>query len=228
MAQKTILCVPDSHFPFVNKAALNQIYELCRANKPQIIVHLGDLLDFYSFSRFPRSLDVIAPKDEVSRGRAGAEEMWRWLQRASPKAKCFQLMGNHCERPIKQLLNKFPEAESFIHTSDLFEFPDVETMKSERDELIIGDILFQHGFRSKLGDHCKNNGMSTVCGHSHRGGVFFTRLGDKTIWELNGGHIALESSKPLSYTRQRHISNWTSGCGLIDENGPRFIPLRNS
>lgn len=224
---KTILAIGDTHFPFANKQSLNRIYEITKQVKPQIIVQIGDLYDMFSFGRFPRSLSVIAPKDEVSRGREEAEVMWRWLSRLSPKAKLFQLMGNHDERPLKKILTTFPEAESLLRVKELFEFHDVETLKAERDELIIDKILFMHGFRSKLGDHARHNHMSTVCGHSHQGGSVFMRLGDKTIFELNCGYIADPHCEALSYTRQRRISNWTQGVGLIDANGPRFIPFEN-
>lgn len=220
-----ILAIPDTHHPWADLRALNAVYEICQKFKPTIIVQVGDLYDFFSFSRFPRSLNVISPKDEISRGRCAAETMWRNLQRASPKADCYQLMGNHCDRPIKKLISTFPEAETLMRTSELFQFPDVKSQRSERDDLIIGDILIQHGFRSKLGDHATHNHMKTICGHSHLGGVVYQRLGKKIIWELNCGFLAKEQSAPLSYTRQRQISKWTLGVGLVDELGPRFIPL---
>lgn len=225
MAQKIILCIPDSHFPFVNKNALNKIYKVAAVIKPKIIISLGDLYDFYAFSRFPKL--ITDPEKEVAAGRGMAEEMWGRLRKISPKAKCFQLLGNHCERPIKQVMAKVPEMQSFFDFATVFKFSGVETMPSEREELIIGNILFQHGFRSKLGDHAIHNGMHTVCGHSHRPGVFYTRLGKETIWEMNCGHIADENHPALSYTRQRQICKWSCAVGVIDEAGPRIICLGN-
>lgn len=219
-----IVVLGDLHAPFHHVGALNYALEIIRTIKPTVVVQIGDLYDFYSFGRFPRSLSVITPKDEVSRGRESSEDMWHRINRLVPRAKLFQMKGNHDERPIKKLFGQAPELEAFISVRDLFSFPRVETVSEERDELLIRGILFMHGFRGKLGDHARHNGISTVCGHSHQGGCVFSKLGDKTIFELNAGYLANPDTKPLSYTRQRRISNWTHGVGIIDELGPRFSP----
>ncbi len=225
---KRILVLGDCHFPFTNTASLRRVEQLARQLKPQIIIQIGDLLDLFSFSKYPRTLDLMTPKKELYLGKKMAWQMWENLRKASPKAKCFQIWGNHDERPVKKLMSNAPEFESLIDMKSIYDFPKVELTNSERDELIIDGVLYMHGFRSKLGDHAIHNGISTVCGHSHRGGVSYHRLGDKTIWELNAGFIAEEDSVPLSYTKQRRISTWTQGCGYIDELGPRFIPFSNS
>lgn len=159
------------------------------------------------------------------KARKMAEDFWIEIKDAAPSAKLKQLKGNHDERPSKQLIEKAPEYDFLLkHIDELFSFGGVWTQKSERDELIMGNILFQHGFRSKLGDHCKHNKMNTVCGHTHKGGVHFERLGKEVIWELNAGYLGDPESLPLSYTKQRKISKWTKGLGIIDKDGPRFIP----
>lgn len=225
MAEKTILVLGDIHSPFACGKSLKRVLELATQLKPTHIVQIGDAYDMFSFSRFPRSSNYITPKDEIEYGRAILEDLWRRLQKASPKAKCFQLMGNHDSRVLKQIIATLPAAESLLDLRPIFSFKGVETLPSERDELFINGICFMHGFRSKLGDHAVHNAQSTVCGHSHQGGVVYRRLGDKIIWELNAGYLADANSEALSYTRQRRISNWTLGCGYIDGLGPRFIPF---
>lgn len=225
MAPKTILVLGDLHSPFVHTKALKWVLELAKEYRPDSIVQIGDAYDMFSFSSFPRSSDYIKPSDEIEHGRALLECLWSDLQKASPKASCYQLMGNHDARILKRVLSSLPEVESLLDFRPIFSFKGVRTLKSERDELFIGDICFMHGFRSKLGDHAKHNGMKTVCGHSHHGGVVYHRLGDKILWELNAGFLADTDSAVFNYTRQRKISNWTIGCGLIDEHGPRFIPF---
>lgn len=224
---KTILAIGDAHFPFTCTKSIRKVIQLAELKKPDVIIQIGDLYDLFSFSKYPRSLDYIKPKDEIEQARILAEAMWRSLYKASPKSKRFQLLGNHDERPMKKIQAVAPEFESLISIKDLFSFPNVETMNAERDELIIDKILIMHGFRSKLGDHARHNGMKTIVGHSHHGGVTYTRLGKDTIWELNCGFVANEDSVPLGYTKQRRISTWTQGCGWVDELGPRFIPFEN-
>lgn len=227
---KSFICIGDAHFPFVQKELLygrNGIVALIRQIKPDYVIQMGDLYDMYSWSKFPFKRDVFTPEAELGVGRQMAEEMWSRIRKASPKSKCHQLIGNHDERPAKRLLERNPE---FLTLYDgvrdkLFNFDGVTTQPNERQELVLDGIMFLHGYRSRLGDHARHNHMPTVCGHSHTGGVCYLRQGTRTIWELNSGYIADPTSTPMSYTRQRTISHWTHGVGLIDKWGPRFIPL---
>lgn len=224
MGKKSILAIGDVHAPFTNLASLRRVTQIAKDLKPEIIVQVGDALDMYSWGRWPRTLNLMTPAKELELGKKIIYQMWDDLKKAAPKAKCFQMIGNHDERPIKKLIDKAPELEFLYKVEAIFDLPrGVELSKCERDELIIDDICFMHGFRSKLGDHAAHNRMNTVCGHSHRGGVVFERLGEKTIWELNCGYLAAEHTTPLSYGKQRTISKWTQGCGYITELGPQFI-----
>jgi len=205
--------------------------ETVKRLKPDYVIQIGDLYDMYSWSKFPFKRDLYTPKDELARGREMAEEMWTRLRKAAGPWKCkfIQMKGNHDERPTKRLLEKAPEFMSLMDDPlhELFKFKGVSTQREERDDFVLDGIVFMHGFRSKLGDHARHNGMSTVVGHSHRGGSIFLRLGAKTIWELNAGFCGDEHSVPMSYTRQTRTSTWTQGFAVVDEHGPRFIPLEN-
>lgn len=188
------------------------------------IIQLGDLYDMYSASKYVRSYDLMTPKDEFEQGRETSSEVWRILKKRAPKANCFQLTGNHDVRIYKRLMEKTPELASLVSFKSLFEFEGVKTIHDSTEELIIDDIVFMHGFRSKLGDHALYNRMSTVCGHSHKGGVLFFPHKDKMIFELNAGYLADSDTVPMRYSMQR-ISKNTHGFGLVDEYGPRFIPI---
>lgn len=226
---KSILVIGDVHAPFTNAASLRRVEQLARQLKPKIVLQIGDAIDAFSFGKYPRTQNLMTPNKELDLAKRMIYQMWENLKKASPKSKLIQMVGNHDERIVKRLMEKAPELEFLYSIEKIFDLPrGVELIGAERDELIIDNILFMHGFRSKLGDHALHNGMNTVCGHSHRGGVIYHRLGDKTIWELNAGFIAQEDSIPLSYTKQRRISRWTQGAAFIDELGPRFIPFENT
>lgn len=221
---KTFAILGDVHAPYCNKKTLTKIFDVIQKNKPDYIIQIGDLYDFLSFSRFPRNVNIVTPNQEIMDGRVTAEEIWRIVKKRSPKSICYQIKGNHCDRPMRRVLEKFPEIASLVSTDHLWKFDGVNTILDSREELVINDIIFMHGFRGKLGDHAKFNQQSTVCGHSHRGGVHFFPLKDKILFELNAGYCADPNSEALSYSLQK-IVNWTQGMGFIDEYGPRFIPL---
>ena len=221
-----ILVIPDQHFPFVDKKHLKSVISAAKEHKPTHIVNVGDTYDMYSFSRFTRSLDLIKPKEEISAARSMAEGMWKGLRAASPKAECFQVLGNHEERVIKKLLDKNPEYESLLEDSidGLIRFEGVQNLESSKSELVINDIVFVHGWSTTPGYHVRYFLQSVVHGHTHRGGVTYVAHKGKTLYELDCGFIADVNALPLQYGETK-TSTWHPGYGYIDKYGPRFIPL---
>lgn len=221
------LVIGDCHFPFANRKSLDRIYGLTAQTQPTHIVQIGDLYDAFSFSRFPHGTGKIEPAAEVQDGRFDAMKMWQTLRKLAPGAICHQLIGNHDSRFEKIIFEKAPQLEFLIPSiRALFEFPGVITQEAENQELMINDICFMHGWR-KHSDHVKNNMNSTVCGHSHTGGVAYIRIGNRVHWELNAGFIGDPNAMVFDYRKQTKFCKWTQGVGFIDVAGPRFIPFEN-
>lgn len=225
---KKTLFIGDTHFPFVHKETLNQILDFIDYAKPQVIVQVGDLYDLYSHAKFPRSHNVFTPKEESKLARSGAEEMWASIRKRAPKARLIQICGNHDIRPIKRVLESYPEAEDWIEEiiKKMMSFDGVQLISDPREELELdGNVKVIHGYYTGIGKHRDFNVSNIVCGHTHRGGVVFKQVRNEILWELNAGLCGDPSSKGLSYTAQRTI-DWTLGWGWLDEYGPRFIPAK--
>jgi predicted MPP superfamily phosphohydrolase len=231
MKPRTVLILGDAHLPYGEESVLSQAISLVKQLKPYYVVQIGDLYDFYFHSRYPKKLLNTTPEEEYIAGREEASDMWKNVQKASPTSKCLQLLGNHDERPYKRLLESHPELMLFAGEGlkKMFTFKGVETIHDSTEELqletVQGEVLFHHGHRSKLGDHMVFNQMSTVVGHSHQGGVVFKQYSDGPRFELNCGYSGDPSQGPLKYGSQQK-KYWTHGCGVIDELGPRFVPLK--
>lgn len=221
-----VLAIPDCHFPFHDQDALSLVYAYIEKLHPTVIVQLGDLYDMYSFSKFPRSHDIMTPKEELAEGRMAAESMWRNCRSASSKTtRLIQLFGNHDVRPMLRIQEKYPEIASLMDLNHLWQFNDVETIVDDRCKFTIDGIIYTHGFRSKLGDHMKFLGKSVVRGHSHRAGIVFLNQWQDTLFEMECGYIADDKTEPLKYTHTQQAT-WIKTVGFIDEFGPRIIPLK--
>jgi hypothetical protein len=221
-----ILTIPDTHFPFVDKKRLGKMIERSGDLGPTHMVQIGDQFDWYNASRFTKSHNIMTPEDEIKRGRDMAEKMWFDLKRKAPKAQCFQLWGNHEERPMKRLMEKAPELESLLKKplQDILTFPGVTSTKGPLDELVINGIKFHHGWSTQRGFHVNYFQMSVAHGHTHHGDVFYLRREGETLFELDSGILADFNSDPMTY-RSSQTCKWTPGFGFIDELGPRFCPL---
>lgn len=222
-----LLAIGDVHAPWADESKLRGCYALAKELKPTHIVQVGDEIDSYSFSRFARSLNVTTPAKELEDGRKQAGEMWRRLQQAAPKAKCYGLCGNHSlTRLQKRIMDKAPEFESLLEKplSELVAFPGVTKLLSHRSELKIGNVLIVHGWGTKLGQHRDYFSQNVITGHSHVGGVAFKAVEGGSIWELNAGFVADIHALPLQYG-ETTTSRWVAGAGFVDAHGPRFISL---
>lgn len=221
-----IIVIGDLHAPFHNKKALKQVLQTIKKERPDYVIQIGDLYDSYFASRFTKK-NLGLPQTEWKQGRKVASEMWAEIRRSSPRTKCIQVLGNHCMRAFKRIEERLPELQEILKEPlmDAFRFPGVKTIEDTREELIIDDIVFIHGYRSRLGDHMKFNLMSTVCGHSHKGGVVYEKVRGEILFEANAGFLADENQEPLRYSMQRR-TKWTLGYLIINNRVPTFVPLK--
>lgn len=217
----TTVILGDTHFPFVSNDILARAIRFIERIQPTFVIQVGDLYDYFSMGKYPKSLSLMTPQEEVLRGRIGAEEMWKAIHIACPSAKKIQLRGNHDARPYKRMLEKSPELEPFFQINHLFEFPQVETVQDDKQEVVLDGVLFQHGYR-KHGDHMKVSLMPTVHGHTHKAGIIYQKLRNELIWEMDVGMLADAASIPLGYGPTRW-SACIQGIGFLDSMGPRFI-----
>ncbi len=226
-AWKRIFIFGDIHFPFHHKIALAVAMYYCRHWKPDIIVQVGDLRDWYSYSKFSRKVNLFTPKQEDQWATYYSELFWGKLNEWLPQSEKYQLLGNHCVRPIKRIGELAPEFEEdyipILH--EKYKFDGVKTIYDPREELDLHGVRFIHGYLSKLGDHARFNQMPVVCGHSHQGGALPLVMRDKIIFELNAGYLADPMHPALSYTMQKRATRWTHGFATIDPDGPRFHAL---
>lgn len=220
-----ILCWPDSHYPFVNKQAEEAMIEFARENQPDYIIQVGDLLDCYAASKFPRSQNIYTPKEEERLGIEMAQNAWKKLRQYCPRAKCYQLMGNHDVRMLKRTLESLPIAEHWIekYFHELFTFEGVETIFDTREELEVAGILFTHGFLGS-GAHKDYYLKNVIHGHDHKLYVQHRRIHGQNIFEMSCGFLGDVEAKALSYTPSK-LANFQLGFGWVDQWGARTIHL---
>ncbi len=229
MASPLVLALGDVHAPWTYWRTVEAFVARVAATKGRSNIHvvqLGDLYDMYSWSRFPRTQSLYTPLGEIKEGRKVTERLWDKIRRANPKAKMWQLRGNHDVRPYKRVLESMSEIEPMLGMDELWRFDGVETVLDERETLIIGKVGYTHGFTA-MGGHIRYTGMHTVCGHLHLGGVVYVRQGRETFWEANAGFCANPHAVPLGYAPLRRYEKTTQGFLEIDGVNPRFIHLPN-
>jgi hypothetical protein len=214
------------HFPWANQKALIELNYAAKFLEPSHIVQLGDILDCYSYSRFPNSLNITTPEKEIKVGREMAQKFWADMHRAAPDASLHQIPGNHEERPLKQIMRAAPALEIPIMEwmKKLLTFDGVQSIYNPQDELEINGTIFHHGWSCTPGFHVRHFLQSTIHGHTHHANLTFLLAGLKLLFEMDCGMLADQFARPLLY-RNSATCKWTPGFGFWDALGPRFCPL---
>lgn len=219
-----IAIISDIHWPFHCQRVIDKFYRFIEREQPEYIVLNGDAADYYSYAKFPRSHNQFTPREEVALAKKLNDEFWKTCKGLVKNTKRYQNLGNHDIRPIKRILEEFPEAEDFILQAmrQQFSFQGVETIFDPRQELVLGNIIIHHGFKSKLGDHRDHNLQNSISSHTHRPGVVYRTIRGQPLWELNTGYAGDPNAKGLSYTATRTV-DWVQSFGSVSEDGPRVI-----
>jgi UDP-2,3-diacylglucosamine pyrophosphatase LpxH len=137
-----VFIISDTHFPFHQPEALENIIESIKQERPTHVVQIGDLLDQYVFSKYTKSPE-ITPEMDVMAGVSWAQAMWKRIKAVAPKAKCYQLLGNHDMRLAKRISERLPELANVVDYMKFYKFSGVTTMKSDRDYLKIGGVIYR-------------------------------------------------------------------------------------
>lgn len=220
-----ILAVGDIHFPFHSKPWLSWIQDIADRLQPTHVIQVGDLYDMYSYSKYPRSLNVYSPEEEMALARQYAEQFWAYHVAAG--RECWQLLGNHDERMMKRVLEALPafEGPALEHFRGIYTFDGVSLVAPD-EELEVDGVLYQHGYKL-FGRHAPHNRQNTVAGHTHKGGTQFHQERDGVFWELGVG-CGIDVNAPVfGYKAQKLINGTHLGVGYVDELGPSFFPYRD-
>lgn len=183
-----VLVIGDTQFPFEHRDYLKFLLACADKIQPDRIVHIGDEIDFYAISRFPKLAEAAAVTQELAK----AKKTLRQYGEAFPNVDV--LWSNHAAR-INARFNEagIPRAWSKPY-EEIIEAPPGwkwhETLK-------IDGVLYEHGHEHKGFGHKQQeripwtNQCSTVFGHYH------TSAG--VAWQKN---------------RQGDLFGFNVGCGM--------------
>ncbi len=219
-----IAVISDIHWPFHCQRVIDAFYRFIEKEKPQHIILNGDARDYYSHGKFPRSHNQFTPKEENAMGRRLNTEFWAEVRKLCPDASLMQNLGNHDARPMKRIIDAYPEAEEWLQEAICreFTFEGVKTIFDTREEIQIGSIIIHHGFKTQLGAHRDHNLQNSISSHTHRPGVVYRTVRGSVIFELNTGYAGDPCAKGLTYTATKTV-DWVQSFGFVDEYGPRVI-----
>lgn len=210
----TVLFVPDSHAPWIDPRAQRAVLAWAKRNKPDRIIHLGDLYDGYLLSRFAKSPDLI-DRRLMRKERAQGLALLGALRQLAPTTV---LVGNH-EARVHTRLSESPYLAWFFDGVPTVPVPDGVDV---REHVRLGPVLAVHGFRSRsvAGTAALSlaGNSSVVTGHTHQLGLIWK---DPKTFAMECGHIAKPAAPCFGYEPRARlgIGNWKQGFGWLDDEG---------
>lgn len=170
---RTLIVIPDIHFPYEDKRAVQALIEFCYDKRPDRAVQLGDAYDFYSVSNFPKK-----PGVETSIYADALSGLGFWRNLIETCGRVDFLPGNHEERIEKQVWANHPSLASHpaVSLRNILMLPEQVVVHPYGAKLVVEDILICHGDNLK-GQRSKYPAANvlanypnqhTVFGHLHR------------------------------------------------------------
>ena len=220
---ETVIVVNDMQIPFHDAAAIDCVLDVTADLNPDMVIFLGDIMDFPGLStKFRRE-----PKDqhnlhvELAVGRRVLQE----FRGMAPRARMVYVEGNHEARLHNYIVELADELYEFSELGVL-SIPNLLRLEELNVEYVgpygaafeHHSLVFKHGERATqftAAAELRVEGSSGMSAHTHRGGSYFNtnRTGAHAWYEnfclcnIKGPH---QPPKAITGT-----TNWQQGFSVI-------------
>jgi len=205
---KKVMVISDLHIPHMDINAYNVMKQYAKFYKPNEFIINGDLLDFYTLSKFDKNPErKVSSFEEIRMARKILQD----LRKTMPNTKMVMLEGNHENRLQRFLWGKAPELEMFpeLELKSLLQLKeqkikfisvDSDYWKNDTGHYTVGNVLIMHGDNrlnggslSKYSGYSVKNTMlnglrqNVIIGHCHRLAKIYHTTNYGTLTGMEGG-----------------------------------------
>ena len=220
---KTILCLSDMHIPYHHPDSFKFLAHLKELYAPEIIISLGDLVDFHSISFHDANPDLPSAGEELELAQYYCAE----LEKLFPEM--YIIGSNHGDLPLrkfmahglpKKLIRPYNE---IFGVGDGWKFVDDLTIVTKSKYL--PDIYFTHGIKKNGLTLAQQRGQRVVQGHYHT--EFYTSYSgnpNSLIWAMGVGCLIDDKSLAFEYNKLT-LNRPVIGTGVIVNGYPVLEPM---
>jgi len=216
-----ILVLPDIHIPYQCHKAVEAAIALGEKFKPDEVIQLGDLLDCYSLSHYPKT---TLRSSNFAKEVEEAIALLKSIKERTGAKYATLLEGNHEARLRKYLLNSASSLKnlSALKINNLLNLASIGwDFIPEHKFYAVNDVFFTHGEfvnAHSAKKHMDEYRETIIHGHTHRITSRYHRGLNSTIegWEM-GCLASLEVG--AEYVKR---ANWQHGVGTVVINGSDY------
>ena len=240
-----IVIIPDTQIPFDDRKALKALIGYIGDTQPDLVIHIGDLMDYPSPSRWTKGTKEefqqrIKPDSEQAKTR------FLGPLRAVYTGPVGVHEGNHDLRPREYLAQYAPALADYAEDfrfENLLDFDGFGVAVLPEFNKVAPGWVTTHGHRGGIrlsqnaGDTALNAAKrfnaSVIMGHTHRLGLKPESRGfggsvSATLWGMEVGNLM--NMKLAGYLKGG-TANWQQGFGLLTVDGhhvkPELVPINN-
>jgi predicted phosphodiesterase len=225
-----IVVIPDTQMPYDNRRAVAGIINYIGRAQPDAVIHIGDLMDYPTPSRWSKGSAEEFAKQMVKDNDDAKRRLFDPL-RAVYDGPVGVHEGNHDLRPRTYLTRYAPalaEYEDQFHISELLDFHGFGIDALPAFNKIGRGWVTTHGHLgsialSKVGGATAANatdkiGMSVVMGHTHRQGIIprTKGYGGKSTSILTGVEVGHMMDQTRAHYLKGGTGNWQMGFATLD------------
>jgi len=209
---------PDVHFPIQDQRSLDACYSLVQDLKPDHIVQLGDIVEFYHLSKHHHE---AGKTDSLWDEALSCKSFWEEIQ--SHGRRVDYLPGNH-EFRFKRFIdeNTFLFGHPAFRLESVLGIPKGINVHPWKTKLRLGSLCIEHGDDLPAGGnnpavrvYAKRPTETTVFGHCHRISSYryttYERGEPRTRGAFSLGHLS--DIKKHTWIAE---PNWQQGLGVIE------------
>lgn len=212
-----VLVLTDTHLPFQYKDWIKFVKKIYKKYNCNQIVHCGDLVDQYAFTRFIKNADTIGAKEELKRTKLELKKFFKEF----PKGKL--ILGNHDLRLSKRALEVGIPEWALDNFRNMYQIP--KDWEIDRNFEIDG-VKYVHGeLMSSASAALNRHSQSIVFGHNHQSAIQYKVTNRERMFALNVGCLIDIDEYAFEYARDPSGKRMFLGCGLIIDGVPYIEPV---
>lgn len=221
MKYKSILVIPDQHFPFNHPDIFRFLKAVKKKYKPDKVVNLGDEVDFHSMSMHDHDPDLPNPFDEMEMAILRLKHMYKLF----PEVDVLE--SNHGSLVYRRAKKHGLPKKVLKSYNEILEAP--KGWRWHHDLVLKGsdnqDIMFCHGLAADPLKNSKNKSMRFVQGHHHsRFEIQYWANSKKLFWGVTSG--CLIDWKALAFDYGKLMLNKPIlGVTVISKGYPVLVPM---
>lgn len=218
-----VLVIPDQHAPYHHKDAIEFLIAVAARFKPDLVVNLGDELDFHAMSFHDSDPNLDSAGPELAKGTA-------WLQQLASVFP-YQLIcdSNHGSMTFRRAKAHGLPVQLIKSYRDVV-FPEGggdgwHWAESWRVQTPLGPVMFKHQPSGDILGDAAHNACNLMVGHHHgKFEISYTASSAHLYWGAYSGCLIDKDSYAFAYGKHS-LRKPVIGCTVIIDGRPMLVPM---